>query len=52
MIQIGDLVAWYESGNTGRKIGQVISINGDYVTVFCTKDNKAYVVAINKLVKV
>lgn len=52
MIQVGDLVIWYESGNTGRKTGQVISISGDYATVFCTKDNKAYVVAISKLRKV
>lgn len=52
MIKVGDLVSWYESGNTGRKVGQVISIDGDYATVFCTKDNKAYIVVISKLVKV
>lgn len=52
MIQVGDLVYWYESGSVGRKNGQVMAIRYEYADVFCPKDNKTYSVLISKLTKV
>lgn len=52
MVNVGDLVCWYESGSTARKNGQVMAIRYDYADVFCPKDNKTYSVLVSKLVKV
>lgn len=52
MINVGDMVSWYEKENMRKKYGQVISIMGDDATVFCDKDKKAYIVPVNRLAKV
>lgn len=52
MINVGDMVFWYEKENMAKKYGQVISIDCNKATVFCDKDNKAYTVPVNKLTRV
>ena len=52
MINVGDMVSWYEKENMRKKYGQVISIAGDDATVYCDQDKKAYIVPVNRLVKV
>lgn len=51
-IKAGDMVVWFETGQTGIKEGQVIYITGDVATVFCTKESKTYKVKVEKLKKV
>ena len=51
-IKVGDIVIWYETGQTARKQGQVIAINGDTATVFCDKESRSYFVKVNRLKKV
>ena len=51
-IKVGDIVCWFESGQTAMKRGQVLTINGDMAQVFCDKDMKTYNVKVTSLRKV
>ena len=51
-IKVGDIVCWFESGQTAMKKGQVLLIDGDMAQVFCDKDRKTYIVNVNSLKKV
>ena len=52
MINVGDMVFWYERESSKKNMGQVISIDGENATIFCDKDKKAYIVPVNRLVRV
>lgn len=51
-IKVGDIVCWFESGQTAMKKGQVLTITNNMAQVFCDKDRKTYSVNVNSLKKV
>lgn len=52
MINVGDMVFWYDKETSRKNKGQVIAIDGENATVFSNRDKKAYIVPVNRLVKI
>lgn len=48
-IKVGDIVFWYESGNTGKKQGQVLDIKNGIASVYCDAELKNYFVEVSRL---
>ena len=51
-IKVGDMVMWYESPHSAKKVGQVFGIDGDMANVFCQKDSAVYLKPLNQLKKI